>query len=342
MVCDMKTLRSVCARSAIFLVQTVWCAAVLSSCTSVAKSYEIHTAEIGCEEANRMIHEAVLGMRMTVTGLGVAKPGSPGYISATRTDNRGRMDGTVKLRCESDGVHIAANQSGLGGDEFERGIFLSITGRAGLAVERDGRGTGRLVKRDSPGQSSSTRASAASPTSSGSSNSTAAAPREKVVGVRVRLEPVRGYATLLDFEANLGAAGILPVRIDVTNGTRRAYEFDPRDVVLRRTGSRDRAKALSSDRAIAILKDANLAALGLKGAQASDATGPGDALAPSELGDVGRAVKVIPSRAVRAKRLGPGETVEGFLYFPLAQYDRARILMIDSATGETEGFLVEF
>jgi len=163
-----------------------------------------------------------------------------------------------------------------------------------------------------------------------------------VVGVRVILEPVRGYATLLDFEANLSEAGILPVRVRVDNGTKRAYEFDPRDVVLRRAGSRDKAKPLSNSQAVAILKKANLAALGGSGAQLTDATGPGDPLSPSQLGDVRRAAEIIPERALRGKRLVPGDRVEGFLYYEAAEYDRARIIMIDSATGETEGFLVEF
>ena len=321
-------------------------ALLLASCTPVSKGYEIETGEIGCEEANRLVHDAVLGMGMTVTGAKVAKPGTPGYVSATRTDNRGRMDGDVKIRCDADGVRIVANQNGIGGDEFQRGVFLSVTGRAGLVVERDGRGvTGTLVKRDSA------RGGGAPTTGAGGGVSGASTPRaksssapahERVVGVRVILEPVRGYATLLDFEANLSEAGILPVRVRVDNGTKRAYEFDPRDVVLRRAGSRDKAKPLSSSQAVAILKKANLVALGGSGAQLTDATGPGDPLSPSDLGDVRRAAEIIPERALRGKRLVPGDRAEGFLYYEAAEYDRARIIMIDSATGETEGFLVEF
>jgi hypothetical protein len=338
---SMTILRVCCARVITSLLFAA--SLLLVSCTPVTKGYEIHTGEIGCDEANRMVHDALLAMRMSVTAFKVAKPSSPGYVSGTRTDNRGRMDGTVKIRCESDGVHITASQSGLGGEEFERGIFLSITGRAGLTVKRDGRNSGKLVKRTNPVQSETDSSGTGTRAPSSPPDRSSARPTaEKVVGVRVRLEQVHGYATLLDFEANLGAAGILPVRIEVKNGTGRGYEFDPRDVVLRRAGSRDRAKPLTSAQAVAILKDANRKVLGATGAQPSSATGPADALAPSELGDVRRAAEIMPSRAVRAKRLGPGESVEGFLYFPSADYDRARILMIDSATGETEGFLVEF
>jgi hypothetical protein len=34
--------------------------------------------------------------------------------------------------------------------------------------------------------------------------------------------------------------------------------------------------------------------------------------------------------------------VTGYLYFPDGDYDRARVTMTDAATGETEGFVVEF
>lgn len=329
----------------------VLAAFVMTACTPVSKGYEIETAEIECEEANRLVHDAVLGMRMTVTGFRVAKPGSPGYVSATRTDNRGRMDGTVNIRCQPDRVEIVADQSGIGGDEFERGVFLSVTGRAGLMVERDGRGSGKLVKRESvsTGASGSSQGSTGGGSATSSSRTSSSGPsrgpvaaEEKVRGVRVLLDPIRGYATLLDFEANLDAAGILPVRVQVDNGTRRTYEFDPRDVVLRVAGSRERAKPLSNGQALELLKKANLAALSSAGAQPTDATGPGDPLAPSDLGDVRRAAEIIPARGLRGKQMRPGDRVEGFLYYPAADYDRARIVMIDSATGETEGFLVEF
>jgi hypothetical protein len=160
--------------------------------------------------------------------------------------------------------------------------------------------------------------------------------------MRVVVEPIRGYATLLDFEANLTEAALLPVRIRIENGTKRAYEFDPHDIVLRPAGSRERAAMLSTSAAIEKLKQANVRVLGGGGAQPSSATGPSDPLAPSELGDVRRATEVMAARSVRAAHLAPGDRVDGFLYFDTGDYDRARVLLIDAATGETEGFMVEF
>ena len=54
------------------------------------------------------------------------------------------------------------------------------------------------------------------------------------------------------------------------------------------------------------------------------------------------ATEIIPARVLKAAYLRPGEQISGFLYFETGAYDRARITMIDAATGETEGFIVEF
>jgi hypothetical protein len=162
------------------------------------------------------------------------------------------------------------------------------------------------------------------------------------VGIVVRLKPLQGFATVLDFEADLSAAGILPVKVSISNATKRAYEFDPRDIVLRKKGSRDRAQAMTASEAVKALEKKNREVLGGGAAQASDETGPFDPRAPSSLGDVRAAADVIVNRSLRGSRLQPGAKSTGFMYFPLADYDRARIIMIDVATGETEGFLVEF
>lgn len=322
----------------------------LSACTPVSKSYEIHTAGIDCAQANRVVHDSVLSMNMVVTAFRLAKPGTDGYVRATRTDNRGTLNGRVGVSCDATGVHIVAEESGFGGDhEFERGIFLSVTGRAGLRVEN-----GRILDGGGLGGHSRASADAASPPASKQPAKVKpparAKPRvaEKVVGVVVKLEPLHGFATVLDFEADLSAAGILPVAVTVANGTSRAYEFDPRDLLLRRRGSRRRTNPLSTATAVDLLLEKNrqvltaaaLAAAG-EGAQPSEVELP-DPMAPSELGDVRMASRIIRQRLLRGGLLRPGARFNGFLYYPVADYDRARIIMIDVATGETEGFIVDF
>ena len=314
---------------------------VQAACTPVSRSYEIHTGQIGCQEANRHVHDALVAMGMVITAFRLANPGSDGYVRATKTDSRGIRNGEVRISCRADGVSIVAAQKGLsiGGEhEFERGVFLSVTARARLKVDR-GRIAGEwpaeiLAVTPAPQNSPPVRKPAR--------------PVEKVVGLVVRLEPLRGFASVLDFEADLSRAGILPVKVTVANGTGRSYEFDPRDIVLRRAGSRRRAHTLPVSAALRMLVDANREILIAAAREAGAADGVAvdisaiDPMAPTELGDIRTAAGIIRERLLRGGLLRAAGRFEGYLYFEVAEYDRARITMIDTATGETEGFIVEF
>ncbi|TFH25064.1 MAG: hypothetical protein E4H03_01830 [Myxococcales bacterium] len=322
------------ARSVVLMVATV----LAVSCTSsVTKSYQIDTAAMDCDAANRHVYDSLVSMGLRVTGFKVARPGVPGYVEGEREDSRGGMSGRVTIRCEPDGVHIESRQDGIANEqEFERGVLLGVTGRADLVRAREGEDAGKFVPR-----------SGAHETAPVGSNSSAhaSAPREatdRATGVSVVLERLTGFTTVLDFEADLSAAGILPVKVTITNGTGRAYAFDPRDVVLRQSGSRRRAYPMTSDEAVALLHDANRRTITEGNAQLDGDVGPVSPTASSDLGDVRAASRIIPERTLRSVRLAPGRSTSGFLYYPSGSYDRARVTMIDVATGETEGFIVEF
>ena len=47
-------------------------------------------------------------------------------------------------------------------------------------------------------------------------------------------------------------------------------------------------------------------------------------------------------RALAGGTLKPGDSAEGFVYFPTGSYARARATLVDVESGESEGFLVEF
>ncbi len=318
------------------------------SCTPVSRFYEIHTGQIGCEEANRHVHDALVSMGMVITAFRLARPGSPGYVRATKTDSRGTRSGEVRISCQPDGVSIVADEEGLalGGEhEFERAVFLSVTARAGLKVDR-----GRILgpAGNAEGAEPAPAARAQAPPVSAPPSPRPVRPPKEVVGVVVRLEPLRGFATVLDFEADLSRAGILPVRVTVANGTARFYEFDPRDIVLRRAGSRRRAYTIPVSRAARMLEDTNRKILAEQLRKAAEESGASvdlsviDPMVLTELGDIGAAVRIIKDRLLRGGLLRPSGRFEGYLYFEVAEYDRARITMIDTATGETEGFIVEF
>jgi hypothetical protein len=291
--------------------------------TPVSKGYEIHTTDLSCDEANRQVYAALRDMDMEITSFTPAKPGQAGHVSAVRKTDTNPLAGDVDIRCEGGRVDIQADQRGdlLGDKQFERGVFLGVTGRAGLEVVREGRlATGEVRRRtaESAPTQESTAAQAPSPAPS---TPGVAPPAAASASLDVQMEAVRGFASVLDFDADLGGAGVLPVRVSLRNGTRRAYDFDPTAIVLNVSGQRTRVAPLTPADAYA-----RLAAAG----------------ANPSLGDVNAARGLLAEKALAGGRLSPGASREGFVYFPLDDYDRARLSLVDAATGESESFVVDF
>jgi hypothetical protein len=291
--------------------------------TPVSKGYEIHTADLSCDEANRQVYAALRDMDMEITSFTPAKPGQAGHVSAVRKSETNPLAGDVDIRCEGGRVDIQADQRGdlLGDKQFERGVFLGVTGRADLEVVRDGRlATGEVRRRVVeivPTQESTTAAPSPAP-----STPRVAPPPATGASLDVQMEAVRGFASVLDFDADLGGAGVLPVRVSIRNGTRRAYDLDPTAIVLNVSGQRTRVAPLTPADAYA-----RLAA---------------EAGANPSIGDVNAARGLLAEKALAGGRLSPGASREGFVYFPLGDYDRARLSLIDAATGESESFVVDF
>ena len=286
--------------------------------TPVSKGYEIHTADLTCDEANRQVYAALRDMSMEITAFTPARPGQTGHARAVRDSDSNPLAGDVEIRCEGGRVDIEANQSGdfLGDKQFERGVFLGVTGRADLEVVRDGRYTTGEVRRRAAEAPVAEASPAAHPPS---------APRPAAdsgeATLDVQMEAMRGFASVLDFDADLGAAGVLPIRVSIHNATRRAYDFDPSAIVLNVTGQRTQVEPLTLAQA-----NARLAAAG----------------ADPSVGDVTAAKTLLAEKAIRGGRLAPGAKRDGFVYFPLGDYDRARLSITDSATGEAEAFMVYF
>jgi hypothetical protein len=148
-----------------------------------------------------------------------------------------------------------------------------------------------------------------------------APPAVAAASLDVQMEAVRGFASVLDFDADLGSAGVLPVHVSIRNGTRRAYDFDPSAIVLNVSGQRTRVAPLTPTDAYARM----------------EAVG-----ADPSLGDINAAKGLLAEKAIAGGRLSPGASREGFAYFPLGDYDRARLSLVDAATGESESFVVDF
>ena len=324
-------------------------ALVAVGCSAVSESYEVNTADLECDAANRHVYDTLVDMGMEITGLKNAKPGSPGYVRGKKSDSRGTTRGEVEIRCDADGVHIAPKEKGnlLSEHEFERGVLLGVIGRGDLEVEREGRYATGVIKKRTPSPmetaASSTRSSdSESSTNRSGSESLQSGSTTAAGSIDLRVEPLVGFASILDFDADLSSAGILPVKVTVRNESDRAYEFDPQDLVLRSSTTKDKSAPLSASEAVDRLMTANRASLGAGGAQPTDAEGPIAPGAASELGDVGSAANKIRAEQLHATKIRAGQGVSGFLYYPLGKYDKARVIMTDAATGEAEGFVVEF
>ncbi len=144
-------------------------------------------------------------------------------------------------------------------------------------------------------------------------------------GVKFELRPQIGLESKLDFGEDLAAGGILAVKVKVQNGSDRTYKLDPASIELRN----------ANDDSVAQIPLA-AAARSLATSSAADA-GPGG---PPP--DPARMEALLRARALAARTLRPGDQAEGFIYFPTGTYMRARATLVDTATGEGEGFLVEF
>lgn len=277
--------------------------ALVAGCTPVSRSYEVHSAELGCEEANRYVYGAVTDMDMKVTSFTQAKPGRPGRITAVGRDR----DGEVTITCTPEaGVVIDPRQTSMGDRTFERGIFLSVTGRSGLRMDR-----GEITGRDKPVGDLAQAVTAGEPAPSGS--------------VLVEVQPQRGFETVLDFDADLASAGILPIRVTIRNGSGRAYAFALDGLTLRRRDSSEPAPRLSA-----------------KDAAASLAAKAGSGGSQTRSGNVESAARIMLEKELKGAKLPPGGSVTGYAYYPVADYERAKVQMLDVAAGEMESFLVEF
>lgn len=277
--------------------------ALFAGCTPVSKSYEVHSSEIGCEEANRYVYGAVTDMNMKVTSFSQAQPGRTGHLTAVGRDRKGE----VTITCNpGQAVVIDPQQTTMGDRSFERGVFLAVSGRSGLRMDR-----GQVTGRDKPNVNLAQAVIEGDPTPNGA--------------VLVEVQPQRGFETVLDFDADLASAGILPVRVTIRNGSKRAYSFALDGLVLRRRDNGDLATRLSP-------KDA--------AAQLAAKAGSGGSQTVS--GNVESAANIMVVKELKGAKLPPGASVTGYVYYPVADYERAKIQMLDVAAGEMESFLVEF
>lgn len=145
-------------------------------------------------------------------------------------------------------------------------------------------------------------------------------------GVKFKIQPQLALETKLDFGEDLAAGGVLAVKVTVQNGSRETYTLDVSAIELRPREGTDR------------IQQVDLAAAARKIAAAAQADVGEGAQGPS----AANVEAMLRKRALTGRTLEPGDQAEGFVYFPVGSYARARATLVDVATGESEGFLVEF
>ena len=145
-------------------------------------------------------------------------------------------------------------------------------------------------------------------------------------GVKFQIRPQLALETKLDFGEDLAAGGVLAVKVTVQNGSAQTFTLDPAAIELRPRGGS--GKVMQAEIGEAAKAIARAAAADLGGGIA----GPTPASIES----------MLRKRALAGGTLKPGDRVEGFVYFPIGTYSRARATLVDVESGEGEGFLVEF
>jgi hypothetical protein len=281
------------------------CAACLtpSACNPPIRQYDLKNQPLTCPEANRYAYRTVKAMGFSASRFDPAQPGRPGEIRGRR-ERPGASGGeqriAVRVTCTPNGADIDAREEGsLDQITLKRGFHHSFTNIVSMTEAEE-----HLEEQIDAGT---------------------APPSQQRHDLQVLVEPVRGQGAKLDFDFDLAAAGVLPVRVEINNWTSRGYTLEPDRIRLQR---KDRRRVDS-------IPPAEVAER-VVGARDPDSGEPvTDLPRPAVL-------ERLRERVFSAHEIAPGDKVEGYLYFPLAEYLRARVVLTEGESGEVEGFLVEF
>jgi hypothetical protein len=278
--------------------------ALTAACTTPLQQYEIKSQALSCDEANRVTYDTLKSMGFRITGFEPAKLGKPGFVKGVKQLSASpprRQDGVVTIECTPGGVNLDAREEGkiLGQVDMKRAFMIAYKSV--------------LQMREAEQQMEAQVAAGTAP----------AAYQRK--GLRVLLEPVPGHAAKLDFQFDMAAAGILPIRVTINNPTDRRYLLDVNEI---------RLTAADHQRVIAL--SPGIAAERITQARSADTGEPLTTMSPVMVADV------LSGKLFRATRIDPHSDVNGYLFFPVGEYERARVVLTEEESGETEGFVVEF
>lgn len=275
------------------------------ACTPPIKQYELKHQRLSCEEANRAAYRSLRAMGFAITAFERAGAGRRGVLKGSRDISGAgerRQEVTVAIDCTATGVSVDAHR--------DSGWLDQIEFKRGFYHSFT-----NVVSMTAARAEMDARIAAG----------TAPASQQRR-DLQVLVEPVYGLEAKLHFDFDAAAGGVLPVRISIRNLTAHSYSLQPAEIRLTRA-DRERVEALSPEEAAARIARAPTQ----PGAQAWAAPLSVEAIAAS-----------LRTALLTATEVKPQAQTSGYLYFPLADYTRARVVLTERESGEAEGFLVEF
>lgn len=277
---------------------------LLAACSPPIKQFELRDQPLSCDEANRLTYRTLEAMRFKVSEFQPGAADQRGVIKATRTVS-GKSGETQSVT-----VTIECTAAGATIDASEDGHCFDQ-----VDFKRAFHHAFTNVVSMSSAQEELDRENLAG---------TAPASQQRR-DLKVVVAPRHGQAGKLDFPFDLDAAGVLPVQVDISNLTSRTYTLDVSAIRLVRADG-ERVAALTPAAAAAHI------AAAVQGSPPQPVT----TLSRDAIADV------LSVHQFAATEIPPGSEREGFLYFPLADYRSARVVLTDQDSGEDEGLRVEF
>ena len=177
------------------------------------REYAISEPRVTCEDANRISFRATERLGYRISSFTPATAATAGVLKAERAAAIGKERVTVKIVCGGEGVSVDASEDNpfLASGDFRRAFHSVFTGMTEVGLRRQ--------------------------------------PEETAGQLRVKITPVRGLETKLEFGREV--TGVFTVRVEIANGTQRAYVLEAKRVVV----------LTSSGERVAPLDDAGGAAL---------------------------------------------------------------------------------
>lgn len=274
------------------------------ACATPLRQFELRNQSLSCEEANQVSYKTLRAMGFAVTAFDPAKPGRAGVLKGHR-----QRPGPPPYR-QHVTVDVECAPTGTSIDAHEDHAFLNqVEFKRGFYHAFT-----NIVSMSAAEQAMEERIDEGT-----------APPSQQRHDLQVLVEPVPGQESKLYFDIDLAAGGVLPVRLTVNNRTTNGYHLDVRQIRLTRE-DRKRVDSLTPAQAAARIVAARRPETG----------------EPVTTLSVDAVTERLRKEQFTAGAVGPGERLTGYLYFPLAEYRRARVVVVEDRTGEAEGFMVEF